>query len=112
MSLSIRRAFAAFAALLPVLATAGPAVAVTPASQTIHIELGFTTAVEFSEVESDGFLGIDWEFSVDGAGELRVDLGADVTITYDREDLLPNGMVPVEVTYTPTDDAAPEEPQG
>lgn len=89
-------------------ATATPAAAATPVSQTIHVQLGFTSTFPISESVSDGFLGVDYEFSVNGTATVRLDLGADITITYDREDLVPGGMVPVQVTFQPTDDAGPE----
>jgi len=103
-----RRIYAVLAALGLVSALAAPAAAETPASETIHVELGFSMELEIDESVSDGLLGIDYEFSVAGTGEIAVDLGADITISYDREDLVPGGLVPVEVTLTPTDDASVE----
>jgi hypothetical protein len=103
-----RRFYTLLAAVGLVGALAAPAAADTPASETIHVELGFSTELDISESVSDGLLGVDFEFSVEGTGELTVDIGADVTITYDREDLLPGGLVPVDVTFTPTDDASVE----
>ena len=89
-------------------ATAAPAMAATPVSDTIHVELGFTSSFPIDEVESDSFLGVSWEFSVNGSAEIRMDMGADLTITYDREHLVPGGTVPVQLSYQPTDDPGSE----
>jgi hypothetical protein len=75
---------------------------------TEHVSLGFTTTIPISQTLTGGEAGIDYEFSVDGEATLSMDLGADLTITYDREDLVPGGTVPVEVTYQPTNDPGPE----
>jgi hypothetical protein len=85
-----------------------PALAATPVSETVHVEMGFTTTIPISEAEIDDVAGISWEFSIQGEAQLTVDLGADITMTYDREDLTPGGTVPVEVVYQPTDDPGPE----
>ncbi|MEN8039943.1 MAG: hypothetical protein ABFR95_00390 [Actinomycetota bacterium] len=108
MSSTKRRVAATAAAFALTLLLVSPAAAATPASETVHVELGFSTEVAISEVEADDMLGINWEFSVDAVGEIRVDLGADITISYDREDLVPGGTVPVDVTFQPTNDASVE----
>jgi hypothetical protein len=86
------------------LVVAAPATAVTPVSETVHVELGFTTSLPINETEMGDFLDSSFAFSVVGSADLRVDLGADITVTYDREDLIPGGTVPVDVTFTPTND--------
>ena len=103
-----RRLYAVLAALGLIAALAAPAAAETPVSETIHVNLGFSTELEINESVSDGLLGVNYDFSVAGTGELNVNLGADITITYDREDLVPGGEVPVQVTFQPTDDASVE----
>ncbi len=37
-----------------------------------------------------------------------LDMGADVSLSYEREDVIPGGSVPLQITYTPTDDAGNE----
>ncbi len=108
MSRKIRRIVAVAAAFALTLVLVAPAAAATPASETIHVELGFSTEVDISEVETGDMLGINWEFAVDAVGEIRVDLGADITISYNREDLVPGGTVPVDVIFQPTNDASVE----
>jgi len=87
---------------------ASPAAAATPVSQTQHLRLGFSTSIPIAEGVTGSEVGIDYEFSVEGTASIAVDLGVDMTITYDREDLVPGGMVPVDVTFQPTNDAGPE----
>jgi len=87
-----------------------------PVSVTVHRQLGFEADVPFDETESDSAdacLPICVEvasYSVHAVGtaHVRVALGVDVTFTYDPADVLPNGSVPISVTYTPTDDLGNE----
>ncbi|HEX5615086.1 MAG TPA: hypothetical protein VFZ83_08005, partial [Acidimicrobiia bacterium] len=87
---------------------ATPAGAVTPVSQTQHLRLGFSTTLPIADGVTGSEVGIDYEFSVDGTATLTVDLGVDMSIAYDREDLVPGGTVPVDVTFQPTNDSGPE----
>lgn len=87
---------------------------------TRHVRLGATATFPFHTTRGDelclipdptGGCLIDvasYSFTIDGTATLTVDMGADVTLTYDRTDLVPGGSVPIDVTYTPTDDTGPE----
>src|SRR5690606_15637554 len=41
------------------------------------------------------------DLDISGTATIRVDMEAEVTISYDREDVVPGGSVPVQFTYTP-----------
>ena len=92
------------------------AVLAAPVSQTFHHQLGFEADVPFDESDSDSAdacLPIcvevaSYEVRAVGTAHIRVALGVDVTFTYDPADVLPNGSVPISVTYTPTDDPGNE----
>jgi hypothetical protein len=115
-----RRRAAGLAASLVLIATgmiAGPAaVLAAPVSQTFHRQLGFEADVLFDESDSDSedaCLPIcvevaSYEVRAVGTAHIRVALGVDVTFSYDPANVLPNGSVPISVTYTPTDDAGNE----
>lgn len=102
------------------LALATPAQADTTVSQQRHVALGFTASVAAADVISDGvdlcpplpapglIAGGSYEVSYSGSASLAVDMGADVGFSYDRKDVKPGASVPVNVSYTPTDDAGPE----
>ena len=119
-SRSPRRAAAGLLASLVLVATgmivAPAAVLAAPVSQTFHRQLGFEANVPFDEGDSDSadvclpFCVEVASYSVNAVGtaHIRVALGVDVTFSYDPADVLPNGSVPISVTYTPTDDPGNE----
>jgi hypothetical protein len=103
------------------IAVAGaPAQADTNVSQQKHVALGFTASVSaFDEIEDSldlcppvptpGLIGGgSYKLTYSGSASLAVDMGAEVGFAYDREDVKPGASVPVDVSYTPTDDAGPE----
>lgn len=73
-----------------------------------HARLGFTAHFPLSEVRSDSVPCASYSFSVNGSADIAVDMGADLTFAYDRANILPGGNVPVQITYTPTNDSGPE----
>lgn len=121
MGTPILRRFAAVAtSLILVLAAAmAPGVALAnpdPVSLTVHRQLGFEADVPFNEGDSDSAdvcLPIcvevaSYSVQAQGTAHIRVALGVDITFEYDPADVLPNGSVPISVTYTPTDDPGNE----
>ena len=108
----------ALAALIATFAAPAVTRAATPNTLTEHVALGFDATVPISESFSDGddicFLGLppiggaSYSVSVNGNAGVRMDMGADVSLTYDREQLLPGGALPVSVAYTPTNDGGSE----
>jgi len=117
-SLSATGAAAAAAALVLALAAPATTLAATPATLTEHVALGFNATIPFSESKSDSddicFLGLPpiggagYSVSINGSANVRMDMGADVGLTYDREALVPGGALPVSVSYTPTNDGGSE----
>jgi hypothetical protein len=106
-------------AALMLAAIAVPAAsAATPVSQSDHVALGFDATFPFSASKSDSvdicFAGLPpiggagYSVSINGSAHVRMDMGADVGLSYDREDLKPGGSLPVAVSYTPTDDGGAE----
>ena len=102
-----------------VLAYSAPAAsAASPVTLTDHVALGFDATVPFSASKSDGVNvcvlglppigGANYSVSINGSANVRMDLGADVALSYDREDLQPGGSMPVAVSYTPTNDGGAE----
>ncbi len=77
---------------------------------TQHVRLGFTAELPVSETISDSCcLGAaSYSVSFDGTASLTVDMGADVSVTYDNADLIGGGAMPIDIGYTPTNDAGPE----
>jgi hypothetical protein len=98
--------------------TAPIANAASPVTQNDHVALGFDATIPFSASKSGGgdicFLGAPpiggatYSVSISGSANVRMAMGADVALTYDREDLQPGGSLPVSVSYTPTDDGGAE----
>ena len=92
--------------------------AATPVSQSDHVALGFDATFPFSASKSDSvdicFLGAppiggaSYSVSISGSASVHMDMGADVGVAYDREDLKPGGSMPVSVSYTPTNDGGAE----
>ena len=115
-----RRSAAALISSLMLVATgmvvAPAAVLAAPVSQTFHHQLGFEADVPFDETESDSEevclpICVDvasYSVRAVGTAHIRVALGVDVTFSYDTANVLPNGSVPISVTYTPTDDPGNE----
>jgi hypothetical protein len=110
-----------FAAALVALAlayTAPIANAASPITLNDHVALGFDATIPFSASKSGGgdicFLGAPpiggatYSVSINGSANVRMAMGADVSLTYDREDLQAGGSLPVSVNYTPTDDGGAE----
>src|SRR5512146_1267803 len=98
---------AAAASLLSFLLLTGPAGA-DVVTQTQHVRLGFSSSFPISDTRSDSVTCASYSFSVDGAANLAVNMGADITFSYDRKDIVPGGNVPIQITYTPTNDDGPE----
>src|SRR5690606_37734851 len=73
-----------------------------------HVRLGFRAAFPISDNRGESVTCASYSFSVNGSANLAVDMGADVAFSYDRADLVPGATVPVQVTYTPTNDDGPE----
>lgn len=97
------------ATLLP--STLVPSVhAQTEVTVTEHVRLGFDATFTFNEGVSDdwGGGGITYDFGISGEANIRVDMGVDITLTYDRADILPGQPMQLQITYTPTDDPGPE----
>jgi hypothetical protein len=115
-----RRTAASLIASLILVATsmivAPAAVLAAPISQTFHHQLGFEASVPFDESDSDSAdacLPIcvevaSYEVRAVGTAHIRVALGVDVTFSYDPAIVLPNGSVPISVSYTPTNDPGNE----
>ncbi len=109
---------AAAAALILALAAPAATSAASPVTLTDHVALGFDATIPFSESKSDSedicvlglppIGGAGYSVSINGEANVRMDMGADVALTYDREDLLPGGSLPVSVSYTPTNDGGSE----
>src|SRR5262249_46539308 len=102
------RSAAAAASVLPLLWLNGPARADVVTFPTQHVRLGFQATFPFSDTKSGQVPCVSYSASFNGTGSLVVDLGADITVSYDRADIVPGGNVPIHVTYTPTNDAGPE----
>ncbi len=81
---------------------------------TQHVRLGFDAQFAFGDSRSDTIEGpftedlITYNFGIDGTANITADMGVDITVSYDRADIVPGGTVPVEITYTPTNDAGDE----
>ncbi len=77
---------------------------------TEHVRLGFTAELPLSESISDSCCLGAAEYSVgfEGTASLTVDMGADISATYDTADLINGGSLPIDLGYTPTNDAGPE----
>jgi hypothetical protein len=92
--------------------------AASPVTQNDHVALGFAATIPFSAAKSGGgdicFLGAPpiggatYSVSINGSANVRMAMGADVSLSYDREDLQAGGSLPVSVSYTPTDDGGAE----
>ena len=85
-----------------------------PVEVTQHARLGFDTSFNFGNSRSglvEGIFGedlISYNFGINGTADITADMGADITVSYERADIVPGGTVPVLITYTPTNDAGDE----
>lgn len=93
----------------------------TPASaspgivtKTEHVRLGCKMDIPFEKnFKKDHY---DWlgiyvaglDLNVNGAIHLEMDMGADITYSYDPANLVPGGILPVSISYMPTNDSGPE----
>lgn len=80
---------------------------------TKHITLGFNTVIPVSAnpmgcLATVPIVGCIFSFNIafTGTAFVSVNLGADLTMTYDPTNITPGGTVPVHVTYTPTPGAS------
>jgi hypothetical protein len=73
-----------------------------------HVRLGFRARLPFSDGRSGGVPCASYSFAINGSGGITVDMGANLVFSYDRADILPGGHVPIQITYTPTNDSGPE----
>ncbi len=89
-------------------ASLNPVHATTPATITKHIDLGFTASIPINLQTGDvcdfslGGCVFSHNLGFVGTADIKVDLGADLSISYDPSLLVPGGSLPVTVTYTPT----------
>ena len=73
-----------------------------------HVRLGFQASFPVSDIKSDSVPCVSYSASFSGNATFAVNLGADLTFSYDRADIVPGGSVPIQVTYTPTNDPTHE----
>jgi hypothetical protein len=110
---------AVFAVVALLLALSAPvANAASPVTLSDHVALGFDATLPFAASKSDDIDvcfgpvppigGASYSVSITGSAHVRMDMGADVSLAYDREDLQPGGSMPVSVSYTPTNDGGSE----
>src|SRR5262245_33697052 len=99
---------AAAASVLTVFAFTEPARADIKTSPPQHVRLGFQATFPVSDMKSDSVTCISYSASFTGTATFAVDLGADITFSYDRANIKPGGAVPIQVTYTPTNDPTHE----
>lgn len=80
----------------------------TPVTITKHVEIGFTSniPINFHNGPTCDFsifgCVFSHSFSFVGNAVLIIDLGVDVSISYDPSLIVPSGSLPVTITYTPT----------
>jgi hypothetical protein len=99
---------AATASVLIVFSFAGPVRADVVTSPPQHVRLGFQASFPVSDTKNGSVPCVSYNASFSGNATFAVDLGADLTFSYDRADIVPGGAVPIQVTYTPTDDPTHE----
>src|SRR5262245_19084844 len=99
---------AAAASVLAFLSFTGPVRADVVTFPPQHVRLGFQASFPLSDMKSDSVTCVSYSASFTGTATFAVDLGADLTLSYDRADIVPGGAVPLQVTYTPTNDATHE----
>ncbi len=70
-----------------------------------QVRLGFHTSVPFAESRNGSEVGgaVTYQIGFDGTAELTTDLGVNLSLSYNRADLVPGGTVPVQISYTPVD---------
>lgn len=82
--------------------------ATTPVTLTKHADLGFTSSIPLNLQTGDvcdfslGGCVFSHNLGFVGSADIKVDLGADIAMSYDASQLVPGGSMPVTVTYTPT----------
>jgi hypothetical protein len=99
---------AAAASVLTVFTFTGPVRADVVTSPPQHVRLGFQASFPVSDMKSGSEPCVSYSASFSGNATFAVDLGADLTFSYDRADIVPGGAVPIQVTYTPTNDPTHE----
>jgi hypothetical protein len=106
----IFRRAATLAAISLVALGLAPTASADVVTHTEHVRLGFTTSQPFTFHRSDtSCLGLcSYSLDYDATATLTVDLGADITVSYDRADVQPGATVPISITYTPTNDSGNE----
>ena len=104
----MRRLIALMSALLLLLISLPASAA--DITQTEHVRLGFNAELPISEsiTESCCLGAAEFTIGFDAVASLTVDMGADLAITHDNADLVDGGELPLDVGYTPTNDAGPE----
>jgi hypothetical protein len=82
-------------------------------TQTKHVRLGCRMDMPFSKSIHDEtwvlgsyVAGLTMDFN--GVIHLEMDMGADITFSYDPAKVVPGGILPVSITYMPTNDSGPE----
>jgi hypothetical protein len=103
---------AAAASVLTVFAFTEPARADIKTSPPQHVRLGFQATFPVSDMKSGSEPCVSYSASFSGNATYAVDLGADLVFSYDRADIVPGGAVPIQVTYTPTNDPTHEASLG
>ena len=96
------------ASVLTVFAFTEPARADIKTSPPQHVRLGFQATFPVSDMKSGSEPCVSYNASFTGSATYAVDLGADLVFSYDRADIVPGGAVPIQVTYTPTNDPTHE----
>jgi hypothetical protein len=102
------RFVAAATALLSCLSLARRVRADVVTLPTQHVRLGFQAGFPISDSKHDSAPCVSYDASFSGTASLAIDLGADVTVSYDRAAVVPGGAVPLQITYTPTNDPTHE----
>jgi hypothetical protein len=70
-----------------------------------QVRLGFNTSVPFVDSRNGSELGglVTYHIGFDGTAQLTADMGVNLSLSYNRADLVPGGTVPVQISYTPVD---------
>jgi hypothetical protein len=100
------------AALLSCLTFGIPAYADVKVSGPHHVRLGFEAGFPVNDMRADSVTCVSYSATITGMGTLAIDMGADITFSYDRADVVPGGSIPIQVTLHPTNDLARKPPSG
>jgi Bacterial TSP3 repeat len=103
---------AAAVSVLTVFAFTEPARADIKTSAPQHVRLGFQATFPVSDMKTGSEPCVSYSASFSGNATYAVNLGADLVFSYDRADIVPGGAVPIQVTYTPTNDPTHEASLG